>query len=284
MKKKRLRIGFLAPEGTFSEEAAFERGRQIGGISIRICLPSFDALVRAVISRKVNEAVIPLENMIQGDVGEVFDSIIAANGKIKIKGELILPVKQNLIVMPLIRFLSEIKLVASKREATTQCQNWMKKHLPKASFISVDSTGTAVKNLHTYGRETAAIGSLFASKLYGRKVLAKNIQDKKNNTTHFLVLSGKDEKKISGKDKTSLIFIISNRPGSLYRVLGVFDALEINMTKIESRPSKNKIGEYIFWVDIDGHRREETVKEAIKALDKKTDFLKVLGSYPKYKL
>lgn len=284
MKKKGIKIGFLAPEGTFSEEAAFEWGRQIEGKSERICLPSFDDLVRVVANRKVNEAVIPLENMIQGDVGEVFDSIIAANGKIKVKGELILPVKQNLIVTPLTKSLSEIKFVASKREATMQCQNWMKKHLPKAKFISVDSTGTAVKNLHTYGRDTAAIGSLFAAKLYGRKILAKNIQDRKNNTTHFLVLSGKDEERISGKDKTSLIFIIPNRFGSLYRAMGVFDALEINMTKIESRPSKKKIGEYIFWVDIDGHRKEETVKEAIKALGKKTDFLKVLGSYPKYKL
>jgi len=277
MKKKK--IGYLAPEGTFSHEAALKRGGKDAKV---VGFLSFSKLIEAVMDGSIDEVVAPIENLLVGGVDPCLDSIINANGKVKIRGELILPVTQHLISLSETLSLSEIKTIVSIREAINQCEEWLNKYLPNVKIEYVGSTAEAVKNLHAYGRSAAAVGSILAAKHYKRKILKKQISDNTANATHFLVLAKSDERRSTGKDKTSMIFTTPNKPGALLRVLNIFDALDINMIKIESRPSKKKMHEYIFWIDIDGHRREDAVKIALKAVKAKTEFLKILGSYPKY--
>lgn len=279
MRKKK--IGYLAPEGTFSHEAAFKWG----GKNVKLIdYPSFKALVNALVAGEVDEIVAPVENMLDGVVGQCIDSIIAANGNLKVIGELALEVRQNLITskkMP----MSQINKVVSISVAIGQCLEWLGRNLPpKVSMEYASSTAAAIKDLEKYGEGAAAVGSVFGAKLYGKHVLKKDIHDVRGNATHFLILGQSEKRKENGKKyKTSIIFSVPNHPGALMKVLGVFDALDINMAKIESRPSKDKLHSYIFWVDIEGHHHDGKIKEALKVIaESKTKFFKNLGSYPKY--
>lgn len=278
MRKKK--IGYLAPEGTFSHEAAF----RWGGKNVKLIgYPSFKALVNALIMGEVDEIVAPVENMISGVVGQCIDSIIAANGSLKIKGELVLEICQNLIVSKTVP-LSKVTKVFSIAEAINQCTEWLAKNLPKVTPEYVGSTAVAIKDLERYGKGAAAIGSVFGANLYKRHVLKRDIHDVRNNITHFLILGRSEIRRDAKKNyKTSIIFSVPNHPGALMKVLNVFDAMDINMVKIESRPSKDKLHDYIFWVDIEGHHHDGKIKEALKVIaESKTKFFKNLGSYPKY--
>lgn len=276
--KEKKRIAFLSPEGTFSDEAAFLRG---GETAERIPVSSFGELIEAVKKRRVNEATIPSENLIISGIGKNLDLIIDANGHIKITGEIVLPIHQNLIADKKIT-LDRIKKVVSIMEATSQCDVWLKKFLPGVKKEYVGSTAEAIRDINKYGEGAVAIGSVFGAKIYGKKVLRRCIQDSKNNETHFYVISRSDEKKVTGKDKTSLIFTVDNHSGQLVKILNIFDVMNINLTRLESRSTKMTLGEYIFWVDIDGHRKEPKIKEALKLVAEKARFSKILGSYPKH--
>lgn len=269
------KIGYLAPAGTFSEEAALMRG---GEKAERIPISSFGGLINAVAERKVCEAVIPSENLLISDIGENLDLIIAANGKIKIAGEVILPVRQNLIAVKKIS-LGDVKKVISIRKAIAQCKGWLEKYLPEAKLEYVDSTATAIRDIKQLGDGAVAIGSVFGAVAYGRKIIRRNIHDKENNATHFYVVAKHDEKKATGNNKTSLIFKVDNRSGALADVLNIFKVLKINLTKIIPRSTQTKLGDYIFWIDFEGHRKDSKVKEALEIVREDTKFFKVLGSY-----
>jgi prephenate dehydratase len=201
------------------------------------------------------------------------------NGKFTfcIESEIVLNIKQNLLGSGK---LSDVKMVYSRSEALNQCRKFLEKHHLQTQ--AMDSTSAAVRFVAEKARDNfklAAIGTKRAAEIYKLPIIAKNIGDNENNKTRFIVL-GRKMSKITGKDKTSLIFGTRNKPGTLLRALEVFDALIINMTTIHSRPSKTKLGEYIFFIDIEGHQEDPRIKIALDILKNKVSFLKILGSYP----
>jgi len=270
--KEYSRVGYLGPEGSFSEEAA----RKVSADGY-VPFPTIPKLLKAFWGREVDKVVIPIENSIEGTVVPAIDSLINGNGNsFIIVGEIELPIIQNLIG---IGKISEIKTAGSHSQALAQCASFTEKLGIRTE--SFDSTSAAVEQVaKKQDNSFAAIGTKRAAEIYGLEVIRENIQDSDNNVTRFLVL-GHEVNAQTGVDKTSIIFEVNNKPGALLRVLEVFDALDINMTNIVSRPSKIELGKYIFWVDIEEHQLNEEVNVALKRIKKRTNFLKIFGSYPK---
>jgi len=221
--------------------------------------------------------IVPIENSIEGPVGITLDSL-AHKFDLKIYNEIIIPINQNLIVNPGAT-MSDIEDVYSHSQAIAQCQEFIQKNKIQPHYAV--STANAAKNI--VGDKTkAAIGNSKAAELYNLEILKANIQDTDNNETKFVVLS-KEDHEPTGNDKTSIIFsIYEDKPGGLYNILGIFQKNDINLTKIESRPSKKGLGKYLFFVDFEGHRNDVIIKNITKEIDKNTYFLKILGSYPEF--
>jgi len=221
--------------------------------------------------------IVPIENSIEGPVGITLDSL-AHKFDLKIYNEIIIPINQNLIVNPGAT-MSDIEDVYSHSQAIAQCQEFIQKNKIQPHYAV--STANAAKNI--VGDKTkAAIGNSKVAELYNLEILKANIQDTDNNETKFVVLS-KEDHEPTGADKTSIIFsIYEDKPGGLYNILGIFQKNDINLTKIESRPSKKGLGKYLFFVDFEGHRNDVIIKNIIKEIDKNTYFLKILGSYPEF--
>lgn len=221
--------------------------------------------------------IVPIENSIEGPVGITLDSL-AHKFDLKIYNEIIIPINQNLIVNPGAT-MSDIEDVYSHSQAIAQCQEFIQKNKIQPHYAV--STANAAKNI--VGDKTkAAIGNSKAAELYNLEILKANIQDTDNNETKFVVLS-KEDHEPTGADKTSIIFsIYEDKPGGLYNILGIFQKNDINLTKIESRPSKKGLGKYLFFVDFEGHRNDVIIENIIKEIDKNTYFLKILGSYPEF--
>ncbi len=221
--------------------------------------------------------IVPIENSIEGPVGITLDSL-AHKFDLKIYNEIIIPINQNLIVNPGAT-MSDIEDVYSHSQAIAQCQEFIQKNKIQPHYAV--STANAAKNI--VGDKTkAAIGNSKAAELYNLEILKANIQDTDNNETKFVVLS-KEDHEPTGADKTSIIFsIYEDKPGGLYNILGIFQKNDINLTKIESRPSKKGLGKYLFFVDFEGHRNDAVIENIIKEIDKNTYFLKILGSYPEF--
>lgn len=274
-----MRISYLGPKGTFSEEAMIKyiEGRESCKI---IELNSIPEVIECLSRNMCDEAVIPIENSIEGSVNVAVDMLINDANGIMIKGEIIIPISHCLIANARIEF-KDVHCILSHPQAIAQCKEFIYKNFPKAEIKTAESTSQAVQAIKTYSN-TVAIGPERAANIYGMTVLAKDIQDVKDNYTRFLILSHQDCGN-TGNDKTSLVFSVANSPGSLYKVLEALANENINMTKIESRPSRKKLGEYVFWVDIEGHKNDAHINYALKRLNGKTDFLKILGSYPIFK-
>ncbi len=221
--------------------------------------------------------VVPIENSIEGSVGITLDSL-AHKFDLKIFNEIIIPINQNLIVNPQTA-LEDIKDVYSHSQAIAQCQEYINKHKIQPHYAV--STAKAAKSI--IGDKTkAAIGNAKSAELYNLEILESNIQDTDNNQTRFVVLSNEDHE-MTGKDKTSIIFsIYEDRPGGLYNILGFFEKNGINLTKIESRPSKKGLGKYLFFVDFNGHKDDAIVKNILEEIKENAYFFKVLGSYPEF--
>lgn len=272
MTKRYIKVGYLGPEGSFSEEAAVN-------VSADEYVPfsTIQKLLKAFWNGEIDKAVIPIENSIEGTVVPAIDSLINGNGNsFVIEGEIELSIEQNLIG---IGKISEIKTAGSHSQALAQCAIFTEKLGIRTE--SFDSTSAAVEQVaKKQDNSFAAIGTKRAAEIYDLKIIKENIQDSDNNVTRFLVL-GYDINIQTINDKTSIIFEVNNRPGALLRVLEVFDALDINMTNVVSRPSKTELGKYIFWVDIEGHQLNKKVNVAIEQIKGRTNFLKIFGSYPK---
>ena len=262
-------ISFLGPKGTFTHEAASMLGDEL----IPYC--TIPAVMESVESNETAYGVVPIENSIEGPVGITLDSL-AHKFNLKIYNEIIIPINQNLIVNPGCR-LEDIDDVYSHSQAIAQCQEFISQNKIQPHYAV--STANAVKNI-VGDKSKAAIGNRKAAELYGLEILQANIQDTDNNETRFVVLSN-DNHKPTGNDKTSIIFsIYEDRPGELYNILGIFQKHNINLTKIESRPSKKGLGKYLFFVDFNGHIDDEVISNIISEIDENTYFLKVLGSFP----
>ncbi len=268
-----LTISYLGPEATFTHQAAIEK---FGTSLYYKPEESIEDVFFDVEQDRADFGVVPIENSIEGVVNYTLDMFV--NSNVKIVSEIMVDIKHNLLSKA--SSLSEIKTVYSHPNALGQCKKWLKKHLPNAMLLETTSTAKAAK-IATKDKSAAAISSLAASILYDLNVLAKGIEDKVNNVTRFLVI-GKHIPPPSGEDKTSLMFSIHDKVGALYSILKIFYDNQINLTRIESRPSKQENWSYIFYIDIDGHIESVSVKKAFDSLKEIVPFIKLLGSYPKY--
>ena len=263
------KVAFLGPEGTFSHEAA----SLICDNLVSYC--SIQQVMGAVEREECVCGVVPIENSIEGPVSLTLDSLIH-NFDLKIKNELVIPINHNLLAATEMS-VDDVENVYSHSQALGQCQPYLERHGITAHYTL--STAAAAKRVAETGKD-AAIGTLKAAELYGLRVIDRNIQENFNNETRFVVLD-KEDSPISGNDKTSISFsLFEDKPGGLYELLGLFAESNINLTKIESRPSKEGLGHYIFFVDLEGHRLDDDIKVILKDLDENTSFFKVLGSYP----
>ena len=267
----RMRVAVLGPEGTFTEMAALQQF----GSSVDIVQQSrIDQVFSAVETGDVNYGVVPVENSTEGVVSATADLLVSTS--LVIAGEIYLPIHQALLGLQ--PDLTQLKTVYSHAQSLSQCRLWLLENLPGVGIESVSSNAEAAR-LASQREDCAAIAGENAAMQYGLNVLASHIEDHKNNTTRFLVLS-KEEVAPSGKDKTSLLMSCRNEPGSLFKLLQPMHDHGISMLKIESRPSKIKRWEYLFFVDIEGHRNDEAIARALLEVEKAAGYFRVLGAYP----
>lgn len=271
-----MRVAYLGPPGTFGEQAAIRYAPD----AERIPFPSHSAVAAAVQADQADAGVLAVENSVEGSVSETVD-ILVHDAHLQICGELVLTIEQCLIV-PVGRRSDEVELILSHPNALGQCRGFLERRFPDARLEPTLSTTAAVEQ--AIGREhAAAIASSRAAELLGGEILAHNIQDRKNNVTRFVIV-GSGDAEPTGDDKTSLAFTTyHDRPGSLVGVLQEFAARGLNLTKIESRPSRDGLGVYVFLCDFQGHRTDAAVAAALEAVAEKTQTLQVIGSYPCYR-
>lgn len=277
------KIGYLGPEGTFSEEAGQKYKKLIGKGSY-VPFVTIHDLLTAVDRSKIDEGIVPIENSIEGTIGIVTDMLVN-DVSLKICREIVIPVKHYLLSKTKIS-LKKVTDVVSIPIALDQCKTFLRTKLPKAKIHFTHSTAEAARkvaaDVEMFGKGTpAAIANRSAAKLYGLQVIASEINDYPDNATRFVVVSKNDHKK-TGHDKTSIVFsILKDAPGGLYRILGSFAKRRINLTKIESRPTKRTLGDYYFFVDMQGHRNDVLIADALKEVKNMASFFKILGSYPR---
>lgn len=271
-----MKIAFQGERGAYSEMASLQHFST--AIELIPCKTLSDVF-EIIENDQVDYAVVPIENSIEGSVNETYDLLV--NTKKMVCNEIYFRVVHCLISYN-DSDLSKIKAVYSHPQALGQCRNFLQKN--SITPIPFYDTAGSVKMLKEFPIENAgAIASERAAETYDMKIIEKGIEDNKNNYTRFIVLAGKDAEP-TGNDKTLAIFSTKHVPGALYKVIGEFASRNINLTMIVSRPTKEKPWEYNFYVDFEGHRKDEKVRECLEQLKDNTEFLKVLGSYPKSKL
>ena len=269
-------LAFLGPSGTYTEEAAL---RYDPGAELR-AFPSIPAVGRAVAAGETGQGVVPIENSIEGWVNFTLDLLVSENSLL-IRYEIVLPIEHYLMGKPG-TLLEEVRIVYSHPQALAQCREYLERNFAAAERSASLSTAQAVGDAMGSAAPAAAIAPLRAAALYRAEILASGIQDVAANATRFVALARSDHEP-TGNDKTSLFFTFDqDRPGQLYGVMGEFARREINLAKIESRPTKQSLGQYVFFIDCDGHREEPRVREAIAAIGARVSSLRVLGSYPKW--
>ena len=266
-----LGIAFLGPLGTFSESAAT---KHFGHAARLLPQSSIDDVFREVESGHAHYAVVPVENSTEGAVGRTMDLLLGT--QLKICGEVVLRIHQNLLSKE--TELGAISRVYSHAQSLAQCHEWLNRMLPQAQRISVGSNAQAAQKAAEEAGSAAIAGEAAATR-YALAKLAENIEDEPNNTTRFLVL-GRYDAGPSGRDKTSLIMSAPNRAGALHALLAPLSAAGVSMCRLESRPARNALWEYVYYVDVEGHRDEPAVKAALEKLAGNAAYLKILGSYP----
>jgi prephenate dehydratase len=271
-----MKVGVLGPRGTYSEIAAWWRFKGKGEI---VTFPMISDVVEAVARCEVDAGIIPVESMREGSVGETLDALTWAD--VRVKAEIVVPISHALLGVRGTK-IEKITQVLSHPQALSQCRDFLRKNLPNAELIEMTSTAKAAEQVSKLGqRYMAAIGPRTLAKIYGLQVLRDDIQTGEKNITRFFHIAKEDGRK-TGRDKTSIVFYTKvDRPGVLHEILGEFASRKINLTKIESRPSKRALGDYLFFVDFEGHREDRKVREALREIEKNTAMLKIIGSYPK---
>ena len=270
--QKKIVVTYLGPEATFTHEAA----RSKFGVSVRYSgVNNISEIFNAVEKGYADYGVVPVENSIEGAVTHSLDMFM--DSKLMVCAEIILEISHNLMSKE--KNIGKITKVYSNPQVFGQCRSWIRSNLPKANLIDVSSTAQAALRA-SREKGSAAIASRLASELYGLKMLYKDIEDVQHNITRLLVVSKKYAGR-TGDDKTSVLFAVKDKVGALHDTLKVFRRNKINLTKIESRPSKRKAWEYYFFVDFNSHCEEKRVKQALNELNKHCIFVKLLGSYPK---
>lgn len=275
----RTRIGFLGPEGTFTEQALLSQP-DLATLDL-VALPSIPEVLTAVESGAVELGFVAVENSIEGAVTVTVDNLAFETGLL-IQREVVMGVQMNLLA-PSGVGLADVRRVLSIPVATAQCRSFLRRELPAATSLATPSTAEAASLVAgvEHDGHTAAIAPSVAAKVYGLDVLATDIEDHPDNATRFVVVSRTGIPAPTGHDKTSVvIFQRTDRPGSLLTILQEFAARSINLTKLESRPTKKGLGHYCFLIDLEGHIGDELVADCLRSLKSKVEDVKFLGSFP----
>jgi chorismate mutase/prephenate dehydratase len=267
------KVAYLGPRATFTHMACMQK---FGSSAQYVPVNSIKDVFSEVERGRAHFGVVPIENTTEGVVNHTLDMFIDSN--LLIYGEVLQEVSHHLLSKSGV--LDDVKKIYSHPHAIAQCRHWLETNLPHVPVSEVASTARAAE-ICVDDPSAGAIASELAAQLYGLKVIRSRIEDNMNNFTRFLVLSQKPPER-TGKDKTSLMLSVKDKVGALYDLLRPFASHGLNMTKIESRPSRRKAWEYIFFVDVEGHMEEERVKKAIEEIKGRCLFMKVLGSYPSY--
>lgn len=267
-----LRVAYLGPEGTYSEEAA---RTHCGTTSEYVSCLSLADVVRSVETRQADIAVLPIENSTEGAVHQTQG--LLQHMRLQICGEVALPIHHQLLSHA--SSLDDVTEIAAHPQALAQCAAWLQAHMPHAQHTAHASNASATEYASKHPA-IAAIASQKAAHTYTIPILASNIEDAINNTTRFIVL-GRDMPTATGSDKTSLVCSVPNTPGSLSKLLSVLSGAGINMTRLESRPARNVPWDYVFFIDIDGHQQDGSVTAALQKLKAQATYITILGSYPK---
>ena len=269
--ERKFQVAYLGPEASFTHLAAMKKfGSKVNFVSC----DGIGEVFRKVEAQEAEFGVVPVENSIEGMVNHTLDMFVDFN--LNICSEEVLRIEHCLLANT---SLARIKKVYSHPQVFSQCRSFLQKTLPQAELIPTSTTSKAAM-LVRKKKDSACISSFAAAEIYNLKVLKKGIEDFSDNITRFLLI-GRCQTTPTKADKTSLLFSVKDRVGALHDMLLPFKREKINLTKIESRPSKRKLWEYYFFVDLEGHIEDKKVKRAVAALRKKCNFLKILGSYPK---
>jgi prephenate dehydratase len=271
-----MKIGFLGPRGTYTEEAL----QKLLNIDDHNLVPygAEADVLRAVERGEVARGMVPIENSIEGSVNATLD-VLAFDVNLFIQREIVIPIHHNLVVRPGTK-AEDIRTVISHPQALAQCRSYLTEKLPQAKTEFASSTAGAVKLVSEQNGALAAIGPKLAAEMYGLDLLDEGIADFEENQTRF-VLVGREPAPRTGNDKTSIVcFIFEDRPGSLLQILQEFAFRYVNLTKIQSRPTRKALGDYCFFIDMLGHIDDEVIESALKCLKCKIRSIKVLGSYP----
>jgi chorismate mutase / prephenate dehydratase len=266
-----LAVACLGPEGSFAHLAALEC---FGNSVCTVSRETISAVFDSVEKHKVDLGVVPLENSVEGPVRVTLERLIAT--PLSIRAEIFLRISHCLMARGA---KAKIRRVYSHPQALAQCRQWLARHLPQAVPVETESTSAAVLQA-LQDRQAGAIGSRLASEIHGLPILEEGIEDHPANTTHFIVI-GAGSNGPTGKDKTSILFSTQHKPGALHEALEPFAKARINLLRIESHPARDRMWQYHFFVDFEGHPDDKTAKSCLAALRRRTATMKVLGSYPR---
>ncbi len=268
-------LGYLGPKGTFSHQAAAEWSG--GKEEIKEYSTIYSAILAAE-KGEIDRVIVPIENSIEGGVNITLDAL-AFDVNLYITGEYVLHVSQNLMVKKGAR-REDIKIITSHPQPIGQCSRLLSHEFGDVKIELADSTASAAKRVTTSDGSVACIASKSSAELYGLDIICADCGDDANNSTRFIIAEKNPKRSVSQRDKTSIVFAIDNKPGSLYSAIELLAKEKINMTKIESRPMKDELGKYVFFIDIDGNIDDASIYFALDKVRQNTFFYKFLGSYP----
>ena len=270
--EKPMDVAFLGPEGTFTQQAVF---KHFGHAVKAIPAATINEIFSAVESNYCQFGVVPVENSTEGVISHTLDRFLTS--PLKICGEVEIRVHQNL--MGHASSLADITEVYSHQQSLAQCRQWLDKHLPHARLTAVSSNAEAAR-LASINKQAAAIAGKVAAEVYNLTIIEKNIEDEPNNTTRFIII-GQQLSSPTGNDKTSLVVSTGNQPGALHKILEPFAKFGIGMVHIESRPSRQGLWDYVFFIDVEGHSEDKVIAQALDSVKDNVQMFKLLGSYPK---
>lgn len=268
-----IKVAFLGPEGTFTQEAAL---KHFGHSAVTEPTNAIDEVFREVDAGAVNYGVVPVENSTEGVINHTLDTFL--DSSLKICGEVELRIHHHLLVGPSTH-KENITRIYSHAQSLAQCRQWLDAHYPKAERVAVSSNAEAAKRIKGEWNSAAIAGDM-AAELYGLEKLSEKIEDRPDNSTRFLII-GREKIAISGDDKTSIIVAARNEPGALHNLLEPFHRESIDLTRVETRPSRSGKWTYVFFVDFKGHKDDPKVAEVLTEVSQVVAELRVLGSYPK---
>ena len=268
-----VKVAFLGPEGTFTQQASL---KHFGHSAVCVPMSSIDEVFREVAAGAVNYGVVPVENSTEGVVSHTLDSFM--DSSLHICGEVVLRIHQHLLVSENTR-RENITRIYSHAQSLAQCRKWLDAHWPMAERVAVNSNAEAAKRVKGEWNSAAIAGDM-AADLYELEKIAEKIEDQPDNSTRFLII-GNDHVPASGDDKTSIVVSMRNQPGALHSVLEPFHVHDVDLTRVETRPSRSGIWNYVFFVDFEGHRDEPVISKVLSKLGERANDLRILGSYPK---